>query len=98
MRFTWDRAKARSNHRKHGVSFEEAKEVFDDPNHVILENYLLAEEGEQRQQAIGLSRGVVLLAVVFVDRSQADDVVIRLISARKANDYETYLYQTGAAI
>ena len=55
-------------------------------------------DDEQRYQAIGMSRGMVLLLVVFVDRSQGEDVVIRLVSARKANVYETYLYETGAPI
>jgi uncharacterized DUF497 family protein len=31
VRFEWDEEKARANRRKHGVSFEEAKTVFDDP-------------------------------------------------------------------
>jgi Ribonuclease toxin, BrnT, of type II toxin-antitoxin system len=56
-------------------------------------------EHEQRYQAIGLSREMLLLAVVFVDRSESEEgAVIRLISARKANQYETFLYQTGAAV
>jgi uncharacterized DUF497 family protein len=97
VRFRWDRAKAVANRRKHRVSFEQAREVFDDPDHVVIENYL-EEGGEQRQQIIGLSCGMVLLAVIFVDRSTGEDVVIRLISARKANAYEQYLYETGAAI
>jgi uncharacterized DUF497 family protein len=98
VRFAWDAQKAAQNRRKHGVSFEQAREVFDDPNHVVLENYRLIEEGEQRYQAIGLSGGMALLAVVFVDRSEDDEqVMIRLISARKANRYEKYLYQAATA-
>jgi uncharacterized protein len=98
VRFAWDSKKAAANQRRHGVSFEQAAEVFDDPDHVVLENYLLAEEGEQRYQVIGLTLDVVLLAVIFVDRSEDDDaVVIRLISARKANAYEKFLYQNATA-
>jgi uncharacterized protein len=99
VRFTWDRAKAAKNKRKHGVSFEQGQEIFEDPNHVVIENYRLVVEHEQRYQAIGLSREMLLLAVVFVDRSESEEgAVIRLISARKANQYETFLYQTGAAV
>jgi len=50
MRFTWDSAKARRNQSVHGVSFTIATEVFDDPNHVVGENYFMEETGEQRQQ------------------------------------------------
>ena len=94
--FTWDLAKARSNRRKHGISFDQATQVFDDPSHVVREDY--RADDEQRYQAIGMSRGMVLLLVIFVDRSRGENVRIRLISARKANDYETYLYQTGAPL
>jgi uncharacterized DUF497 family protein len=97
MRFTWDPAKARSNRRKHGVSFEQATQVFDDPNHILLGNYLFPEEGEPRQQVIGLSQDVVLLSVIFVDRSTDNLTRIRLISARKANANEEYLYQTATS-
>ena len=99
VRFTWNRAKAEKNERKHGVSFQQAQEVFEDPNHVVIENYRLVVEHEQRYQAIGLSRGMLLLAVIFVDRSEnEEELVIRLISARKANQYEAFLYETGAAV
>jgi uncharacterized DUF497 family protein len=36
MRFEWDKGKARSNLAKHGVSFELALRVWDDPLHVIV--------------------------------------------------------------
>jgi uncharacterized protein len=49
-RFTWDAAKAERNQRVHGISFETAKEVFDDPNHVASENYFIASDGEQRSE------------------------------------------------
>ena len=99
VRFTWDQAKAGRNKRKHGVSFEQAQEIFEDPDHVVIENYRLVRENEQRYQAIGLSHRALLLVVIFVDRSESDEeIVIRLISARKANQYETFLYENEAAI
>ena len=91
-RFTWDPAKARRNQRSHGVSFEEASEVFYDPNHVVAENYIAGPAGEQRYQVIGMTRNLVLLLVVFVDRSARHTEVIRIISARKAVDYEKQIY------
>ena len=91
-RFTWDPAKAERNQRVHGVSFEKAAEVFDDPNHVVGDNYFIAKDGEQRCQVIGMTRKLVLLLVVFVDRRQPDVEVSRIISAREAVDYEESIY------
>ena len=92
VRFTWDTAKAERNQRVHGISFEVAAEVFDDPHHVAGDNYFIESAGEQRYQVIGMTRKLVLLLVVFVDRRQTDVEVIRLISARKAVDYEESIY------
>ena len=91
-RFTWDPAKAERNQRVHGVSFEEAAEVFADPNHVVGDNYFIENEGEQRRQVIGMTRRLFLLLVVFVDRRQPDVEVIHIISAREAVDYEESIY------
>jgi uncharacterized DUF497 family protein len=94
-RFTWDLLKAEKNLRAHGISFERAREVFSDPNHVVNENYFIEDQGEQRYGIIGLTRNVVLLLVVFVDRTEADADVeaIHIISARKADDYERRAYE-----
>ena len=45
-RFTWDFEKAKRNERKHGVSFETATEVFDDPNQFVSENYYIEDAGD----------------------------------------------------
>jgi uncharacterized DUF497 family protein len=92
-RFTWDPAKAQKNLRVHGISFEAAREVFSDPNHVVNENYFIEDQGEQRYGIIGLTMNVVLLLVVFVDRTEADVEAIHIISARKADDYERRAYE-----
>ena len=89
-RFTWDAGKAKENLRKHGVSFETAIEVFADPNQVVADNYFI--EGEQRLQVIGMTRGLVLLLVVFMDRSDEEVEEIRIISARKADALEARRY------
>ena len=93
MRFTWDRRKAERNQKAHGISFEAAQEAFDDPNQVASENYFFDDQGEQRHQVIGMTRGLVLLLVVFVDRSDPSAEVIHIISARKAVDYEANIYE-----
>jgi len=92
VRFTWDPAKARKNQRIHGISFENAMEAFDDPHQVAADNYFMASDGEQRYQIIGMTRKLVLLLVVFVERHGPDVEVIHLISARKAVDYEKSIY------
>ena len=92
VRFTWDPAKAERNQPVHGISFETAAEVFDDPNHVVGDNYFIEKAGEQRYQVIGMTRNLVLLLVVFVDRGQPDRDVVHLISARKAVAYEESIY------
>ena len=55
---------------------------FGDPNHVAGENYFIESEGEQRYQVIGMTKGLVLLLVVFVDRGDQDTEVIHLIGTK----------------
>jgi len=51
--------KAERNQQVHGISFETAAEVFDDPNHVGGDNYFIESDGEQRYQIIGMTRSLV---------------------------------------
>ena len=88
MRFEWDANKASANIAKHGVSFEEAMEVFYDPN--ALERYdELHSITEIRFSVIGLASRR-LLNVAYAER--ANDTV-RLISARKATTAEREIYE-----
>ena len=88
MRFEWDDAKAAANLRKHGVGFEEAAEVFDDPNLVENEDASHSYD-EARFVIIGYSASRLLL-VVFTER-RGD--VIRIISARLPTPSERKLYE-----
>ena len=92
-RFTWDPKKARRNLQVHGVAFKTAREVFSDPNHLTKENYFIEDQGEQRYGMIGLTLKILLLLVIFVDRSQGDLEIIHIISARKADNYERKAYE-----
>ena len=85
LRFEWDAAKARANHRKHGVSFEEAETVFLD-EHALLLDDPDHSEGEDRFVLLGLSSRFRVLVVVHTYRER--DAIIRLISARKATKAE----------
>ena len=96
-RFTWDPAKAQRNLRRRGISFDTATEVFSDPNQVILENYFIEDQGEQRYAIIGLTLSLSLLLVVFVDRTTEAVENIHIVSARKAEKYETQIYTAHLA-
>ncbi|MHB8285393.1 MAG: BrnT family toxin [Caulobacteraceae bacterium] len=96
VRFEWDEAKNLSNQRKHeGVSFEEARHVFQDPLHVSVQDRV--EGGEQRWQTVGAVQGFVILLVAHtVIEEDADgrlDEVVRIISARRATPRERRRYE-----
>ncbi len=96
IEFEWDRAKAESNLRKHGVNFKLAAFVFSDPFLLIEEDRV--EEDEVRWLAVGAIPGPRLIAVAHTIRWRGDAEVTRIISARKANRYERARYedQVGA--
>ncbi len=90
MRFEWDEAKNLANQRKHGVSFEEASEVFADDIDQLEIFDDVHSDTEDRLITLGpVRRGLVL--VVWTER--ADDV-IRIISARWATPREAQRYRT----
>ena len=95
MRFEWDEAKNLSNRRKHGVSFEEASQVFRDSLYVSVQDRI--EDGELRWQTLGLVEGLLLLIVAHTVREERDDgtsvEVIRIISARPATRRERRRYE-----
>lgn len=90
MKFEWHPPKAESNREKHGVSFEEAQTVFDDPNQLYL-----ADEahsiGEERFFCIGHSEQWRLLTVVCTEKPND---TYRIISAREATPHEREQYET----
>jgi uncharacterized protein len=87
VRFEWDPDKDEANRRKHGLSFDEAAELFTNEND-HLEIYDEEHSGqENRFIAIGAVRGGIVV-VVFTER-HAD--VIRIVSARKATIREIRL-------
>ena len=90
IRFEWDPRKARANLSKHGVSFKEASTAFYDDFGLLLDDPDATVQ-EDRFILLGLSSGVRLLVVVHCFREP--DETIRIISARRADQYETELYQ-----
>jgi len=92
MVFAWDTAKDRVNRRKHGVSFETAARVFEDPQAVsYLDQFV---DDEERWHTIGLVGGITLLLVVHTSEEENGEEKVRIISARKANGGERALYQS----
>ena len=82
----WDERKNKLNQKLHGIAFEDAKFVFNDPLRIILPD-LFHSESEERWLAIGLVSRV--LFVVFTERGEN---IIRIISARTATKAERELY------
>ena len=86
MEFEWDAEKASGNFDKHGVLFKYAANVFFDPARTDVEDGR-HDYGEERRLILGKIDGE-LFAVVYTVRGS----VVRLISARKANDRERIKY------
>ena len=85
MKFEWDEDKNLINKSKHGISFETATKVFDDPNYIEIYDTDHSID-EDRYIAIGYVGDI--LFVVFTERKE----YIRLISARIATAEEKEVY------
>ena len=91
MRFEWDENKNRENRKKHGVSFEIAMEVFDDPFSLTSRDRIV--EGEERLWTLGRVEDLNILVVVHTVVDERNEEVIRIISARKATPRERAFYE-----
>jgi uncharacterized protein len=90
IRFEWDARKDAINRKKHGIDFETAKLVFDDP---FCVTFIERESGgEERWHAIGSIEGIIVIVVVHTYREDGSEEVIRIISARRATQHERMLY------
>jgi uncharacterized DUF497 family protein len=89
MKFSWDPRKADSNLRKHGIAFDEAITVFNDPMAFIFDDMVHSQE-EHREIIIGFSTLRRLILVCFVERIED---TIRIISARRATKAEIRDYE-----
>ena len=94
IEFAWDEVKNRSNRAKHGLGFEQAVAVFDDPFRQMRQDR--TEGGEMRWQTIGSIGAfrIVLVAHTIFDLD-LDREVYRLISARRATKKEVRDYERG---
>ena len=90
MEFEWDENKATANRSDHGVTFGEAKTVFEDPFYVVFDDPDHSYD-EHRYIIVGRSKLGRLLIVSYTEREDAT----RLISARKTTRRERQDYEEG---
>ena len=90
MEFEWDENKAARNCSKHGISFDEAKTVFDDPLYIDFYDPDHSED-EARYLIVGASNRRRLLIVSYTHRGDS----IRLISSREVTRSEREAYEEG---
>jgi uncharacterized protein len=93
FRFAWNLAKAAVNLRKHGVSFDLACTIFNDPLLLTIAD-LEHSQKEERWFSIGLATNGSLLSVLYL-WSQIEPAVteVRIISARKSTSSEIRQYE-----
>jgi uncharacterized DUF497 family protein len=91
MRFVWNKEKRRKNLLKHGIDFGDAREMFDGPMLVALDNR--EDYGEDRLTGLGWIKNRV--AVIVYAELEADTV--RVISLRKANKNERERFEKELA-
>lgn len=92
MDWTWDPDKNRSNRQRHGVSFETAQHVFDDPRSRTEND---PYQYEERFRTMGMVHGTVILVVHTLTEGETSDEFGRIISARKATRSERVRYEAG---
>lgn len=86
MRYSWDRAKNRSNIAQRGISFEDARRIFEGPTVEKVDDRF--DYGETRVYAVGLVNALEI-TVVYTDRSDDER---RIISAWRAEPHERRYY------
>lgn len=88
MQYEWDEAKNRKNLAKHGLSFEDAEEVFSGPCVTFEDDRF--DDGEERLITLGLLAGRL---VVIAHSPREKDEGTRIISMRKGSRREQKIYQ-----
>ena len=93
MRWTWDVQKDRRNQQAHGLGFESASLVFDDP---LAVSRIDNSTEEERWQTVGEIGGVIVFVVhTWPEPDDSGEEVGRIISARKATAHERIVYEEG---
>jgi hypothetical protein len=93
-KFEWDEGKNQINLNKHGIDFDTASFVFDDPHFLTEQDRVV--DGEERWQTIGMVGGFVILMVAHTVQDASNVEIIRIISARRAIPKEKKRYEQAA--
>ena len=88
LTFEWDEEKSKANLRKHGVSFDEAKTVFNDPFAMTIADPDHSAR-EDRYIDMGMSSRGRILLVWYTEREPN----IRIIGSRKATPSQRRQYE-----
>jgi uncharacterized protein len=91
LSFEWDDEKDQSNQQKHGIAFDEAKTVFNDPRSITIADEAHSDE-EDRYLDLGISTRGRLVVVSYTER----DSNIRIISCRRATKAERKAYEQAS--
>jgi hypothetical protein len=89
LEFEWDKKKERTNAKKHGVSFDEARTVFYDEQAI---QFYDPEHSDEEDRFILLGTSFKLKTLVVCHCFREDETKIRIISARKADTEEEQVY------
>jgi len=92
LRFEWDETKNIANIEKHQASFDEAKDVFEDPLHIAKMDCRFSYF-EERWITIGSTKKEKILVVANMFFDENNEEIIRIISARKATQKEKDFYE-----
>ena len=91
LHFEWDPRNSLSNRAKHGITFEEASQVFGDKLAITISDPDHGSDDEIREMTIGSTGKMRIVVVSHI----SNDGIIRIISARKASSPEIRHYNEG---
>jgi len=89
LKFEWDKKKEKTNAKKHGVTFDEARTVFYDEQAI---QFYDPEHSDEEDRFILLGTSFKLKTLVVCHCFREDETKIRIISARKADSEEEQVY------
>jgi uncharacterized DUF497 family protein len=91
--FEWDPGKAKTNIRKHKISFEQAATIFRDPRAISIYDDEHSDS-EDRWITLGLaSNGILLVVHHTFEQLDNNNAIVRIISSRKTTKPETEQYK-----
>lgn len=85
--FEWDSEKDELNKSKHGFSFSEILDMFDDPFFIERYDSEHSSINEDRYIGLGMSGAALIVMAAYTERERT-----RIISARLATESEKELY------